>query len=70
MPSTPPSSVYNGLLLIPLARRPDKRCPAELEMSLEWRHVPKECVENDHAGIGSLHSDALGAQFTSREEGK
>lgn len=41
--------VCNGLLLILLALSPDKRYPAGLEMSLEWKHVPQKCVENDHA---------------------
>lgn len=50
-----PSSLCNGLLLILLAMSPDKRYPAGLEMSLEWKHVPQTCVENDQAVICSFH---------------
>lgn len=54
--------VCNGLL-IPLAVGPDKRYPAGLKMSLEWEHVPQECVETDRAVIWSFHCDVL-AEFT------
>lgn len=64
MLSTPLLCVCNGLLLIPLATSPDKRYPAGLEMSLEWKHVPQKCVENDQAVICSFHCDVLSAQFT------
>lgn len=70
MLSTPSSVFVMAFLLIPLAMSPDKRYPAGLEMSLEWKHVPQKCVENDQAVICSFLCDVLGAQlnFSKREK--
>lgn len=35
----------------------DKRCPAGLGMSLEWKCVPQLCVQNDHTVVYSLNCD-------------
>lgn len=68
MLSTPSSVFVMAFLLIPLAMSPDKRYPAGLEMSLEWKHVPQKCVQNDQAVICSFLCDELSAQFSSKRE--
>lgn len=35
----------------------DKRCPAGLGMSLEWKCLPQQCVQNDRTVVYSLNCD-------------